>query len=32
MGLFSKMKDYNIELEEILENKYFSSNIKKPSF
>ncbi len=28
MGLFSKLKDYNIELEEILDNKYFSSNIK----
>ena len=28
MRLFSKMKDYNSELEEILENKYFSSNIK----
>lgn len=32
MGLFSKMKDYNIELEEILENKYFSSNIKSLLF
>lgn len=28
MGLFSKLKDYNIELEEVLDNKYFSSNIK----
>lgn len=28
MGLFSKMKDYNLELEEILDSKYFSSNIK----
>ena len=28
MGLFSKLKDYNIELEEILDSKYFSSNIK----
>lgn len=28
MGLFSKLKDYNAELEEILDNKYFSSNIK----
>lgn len=28
MSLFSKLKDYNIELEEILDNKYFSSNIK----
>ena len=28
MGLFSKIKDYNIELEEILDSKYFSSNIK----
>ena len=28
MGLFSKLKDYNIELEEVLEKKYFSSNIK----
>lgn len=28
MGLFSKLKDYNLELEEILDNKYFSSNIK----
>lgn len=28
MGLFSKLKDYNIELEEILDAKYFSSNIK----
>lgn len=28
MSLFSKLKDYNIELEEILEQKYFSSNVK----
>lgn len=28
MSLFSKLKDYNLELEEILEQKYFSSNIK----
>lgn len=28
MGLFSKLKDYNIELDEILDTKYFSSNIK----
>ena len=28
MGLFSKLRDYNIELEEILDAKYFSSNIK----
>ena len=28
MGLFSKLKDYNIELDEILDMKYFSSNIK----
>lgn len=28
MGLFSKLKDYNLELEEVLDNKYFSSNIK----
>lgn len=28
MGLFSKLKDYNIELEEILDSKYFSSSIK----
>ena len=28
MGLFSKLKDYNVELEEILDAKYFSSNIK----
>lgn len=32
MGLFSKLKDYNIELEEILEKKYFSSNIKSLLF
>ena len=28
MGLFSKLKDYNVELDEILDNKTFSSNIK----
>ena len=28
MGLFSKLKDYNSELESVLERKYFSSNIK----
>ncbi len=28
MGLFSKLKDYNLELEEVLDSKYFSSNIK----
>lgn len=28
MKIFSKLKDYNSELEEILERKYFSSNIK----
>ncbi len=28
MGLFSKIKNYNIELDEILDNKYFSSTIK----
>lgn len=28
MSLFSKLKDYNIELEDVLEDKYFSSNIK----
>lgn len=32
MGLFSKLKDYNIELEEILDAKYFSSNIKSLLF
>lgn len=32
MGLFSKLKDYNIELEEILDKKYFSSNIKNLLF
>lgn len=32
MGLFSKSKDYNIELEEILDTKYFSSNIKSLLF
>lgn len=28
MSLFSKLKDYNIELDEILDQKVFSSNIK----
>ena len=28
MKIFSKLKDYNSELEEILDRKYFSSNIK----
>ena len=28
MSLFSKLKDYNLELDEVLDNKYFSSNIK----
>ena len=28
MGIFSKLKDYNSELEAILDRKYFSSNIK----
>lgn len=32
MGLFSKLKDYNTELEEILDAKYFSSNIKSLLF
>ena len=32
MGLFSKLKDYNIELEDILDRKYFSSNIKSLLF
>lgn len=32
MGLFSKIKDYNLELEEILDRKYFSSNIKNLLF
>ena len=32
MGLFSKLKDYNLELEEILDRKYFSSNIKNLLF
>lgn len=32
MGLFSKMRDYNIELEELLDNKYFSSSIKSLLF
>ncbi len=28
MGFFSKVNEYNIQLEKILENKYFSSNAK----
>lgn len=32
MGLFSKMRDCNIELEGILDNKYFSANIKNLLF
>lgn len=28
MGLFSKLKDYNAELDDVLDNKYFSSNVK----
>lgn len=28
MSLFSKLKDYNAQLDEVLDNKYFSSNIK----
>lgn len=28
MGIFSKLKDYNGELETVLDRKYFSSNIK----
>lgn len=28
MSLFSKLKDYNAELDNVLDNKYFSSNIK----
>lgn len=28
MNIFSKLKDYNSQLEEILDRKYFSSNIK----
>ncbi|MBQ7410710.1 MAG: hypothetical protein IJW20_04945 [Clostridia bacterium] len=32
MGLFSKLKDYNLELEEILDRKYFSSSIKNLLF
>ena len=28
MGIFSKLKDYNSELETVLDRKYFSSNIK----
>ena len=28
MNIFSKLKDYNSELEEILDRKYFSSSIK----
>lgn len=32
MNFFSKLKDYNLELEEILDNKYFSSSIKNLLF
>lgn len=32
MSLFSKLKDYNSELEKILDNKYFSSSIKSLLF
>lgn len=32
MSLFSKLKDYNKQLEEILDDKYFSSNIKNLLF
>lgn len=32
MGLFSKLKDYHSELEEILDKKYFSSSIKSLLF
>ncbi len=28
MSLFSKLKDYNMELDKVLDSKYFSSNIK----
>ena len=28
VGIFSKLKDYNGELENVLDKKYFSSNIK----
>ena len=28
MNLFSKLKDYNAELDTILDKKYFSSNVK----
>lgn len=28
MSLFSKLKDYNAELDDVLDNKYFSSNVK----
>ena len=28
MSLFSKLKDYNAQLDEVLDSKYFSSNIK----
>ena len=28
MGLFSKLKDYNLELDDVLDKKTFSSNIK----
>ncbi len=32
MSLFSKLKDYNKQLEEVLDDKYFSSNIKNLLF
>ena len=28
MSLFSKVNDYNLKLEKVLDSKYFSSNIK----
>ena len=28
MSLFSKLKDYNLELDKVLDNKYFSANVK----
>ena len=28
MNLFSKLKDYNSELEDVLDRKYFSANVK----
>ncbi len=32
MGLFSKLKDYHAELEEVLDSKYFSASIKSLLF